>query len=125
MADTFDEFLGEHPLTDSIDLLLPDLSGVLRGKRLSAAAVRSALDGEAFFTTTVYSIDTAGANVAESGLVWEEGDADRPLRLDPATLRPVPVATRRRPDHGRPGRSPTGQPSSPTAASSCWPSPAG
>ena len=63
---------------------------MLRGKRLPAATVRSALAGEAFFTTTVYSIDTPGANVAESGLVWEEGDADRHLRLDPTTLRPVP-----------------------------------
>src|SRR3954454_23286672 len=90
MGDLLDEFLREHPLTESVDLLLPDLSGVLRGKRLPPSAVRSALAGEAFFTTTVYSIDTPGANVAAIGLVWEEGDADRPLRLDATTLRPVP-----------------------------------
>ena len=90
MADALDEFLREHPLTESVDLLLPDLAGVLRGKRLPPAAIRGALAGEAFFTTTVYSIDTPGANVSESGLVWEEGDADRPLRLDATTLRPVP-----------------------------------
>ena len=90
MVDPLDEFLREHPLTGSIDLLLPDLAGVLRGKRLPPSAVRSALAGGAFFTTTLYSIDTAGANVGESGLVWEEGDADRPLRLDAGTLRPVP-----------------------------------
>ena len=88
--DPFDEFLREHPLTESVDVLLPDLAGVLRGKRLPASAVRRAIDGEAFFTTTVYSIDTAGANVSESGLVWEEGDADRVWRLDPSTVRPVP-----------------------------------
>lgn len=90
MPDPLETFLGEHPLTDSVDLLLPDLSGVLRGKRLPPDGVRSALAGGAFFTTTLYSIDTAGANVAESGLVWEAGDADRHLRLDPRTLRPVP-----------------------------------
>mgnify|MGYP001411154511 CR=1 FL=1 len=90
MSDPLARFLAEHPLTHSFDLLLPDLSGVLRGKRLSVSAVRAALEGAAFFTTTVYSIDTAGANVAESGLVWEEGDQDRPVRPDPATLRPVP-----------------------------------
>src|SRR4051794_21061196 len=88
--DPLDAFLEEQPLTESIDLLLPDLSGILRGKRLPPAGVRAALAGEAFFTTTLYAIDTAGANVHESGLVWEEGDADRPLRLDPGTLRPVP-----------------------------------
>jgi glutamine synthetase len=57
---------------------------------MSPPKLRRALEGEAFFTTTVYAIDTPGANVAESGLVWEEGDADRPLRLDPGTLRVVP-----------------------------------
>ena len=88
--DAFDEFLREHPLTESVDVLLPDLAGVLRGKRLPPSSVRRAIDGEAFFTTTVYSIDTPGANVSESGLVWEEGDADRAWRLDPATVRPVP-----------------------------------
>ena len=90
MADAFDRFLHEHPLTESVDVLMPDLAGVLRGKRLPPAAVRRALDGEAFFTTTVFSIDTAGANVSDSGLIWEEGDADRPLALDAATVRPVP-----------------------------------
>ncbi len=90
MADAFDEFLREHPLTGSVDVLLPDLAGVLRGKRLPVSAVHRAIEGEAFFTTTVYAIDTPGANVAESGLVWEEGDADRVWRLDPTTIRPVP-----------------------------------
>ncbi|MFO1076021.1 MAG: glutamine synthetase family protein [Geminicoccaceae bacterium] len=90
MPDRLDAFLREHPLTSSIDLLIPDLAGVLRGKRLPPKDIRRAIEGEAFFTTTLYSIDTPGANVAESGLVWEEGDADRPLRLDPASLRPVP-----------------------------------
>jgi glutamine synthetase len=90
VVDAFDEFLREHPLTESMDVLLPDLAGVLRGKRLPTSAVRRALDGDAFFTTTVYSIDTPGANVPESGLVWEGGDADRQLRFDPATVRPVP-----------------------------------
>lgn len=90
MSSALDAFLGEHPLTDSVDLLLPDLSGILRGKRLSPSALRDALAGQAFFSTTLYALDGTGANVDASGIVWEEGDADRPLRLDPGTLRPVP-----------------------------------
>jgi glutamine synthetase len=90
VPDPLEEFLRDHPLIESVDVLLPDLAGVLRGKRLTVEGLRKALAGEAFLTTTLYAIDTPGANVAESGLVWEEGDADRPLRLDPATLRPVP-----------------------------------
>ncbi|MEK0082042.1 glutamine synthetase family protein [Benzoatithermus flavus] len=90
MLAALDVFLQEHPLTESIDLLLPDLAGIPRGKRIPPQALRSALAGEAFFTTSLYALDTTGANVDRSGLVWEEGDADRPLALDPRTLRPVP-----------------------------------
>lgn len=89
-VDSLEAFLAEHPLTDSVDLLLPDLSGVPRGKRLPPGALRAALAGEGFFTTTIYAVDTTGANVDRSGIVWEEGDQDRALLLDPGTLRPVP-----------------------------------
>lgn len=90
MLSALDAFLAEHPLTDSVDLLIPDLCGILRGKRLPPSAIRAALAGEAFFTSSVYALDSTGANCDRSGLVWEEGDADRPLRVDPASLRPVP-----------------------------------
>jgi glutamine synthetase len=90
MLASLDAFLDEHPLTESVDLLLPDLAGIPRGKRIPPQALRGAHEGEAFFTTTLYALDTPGANVDRSGLVWEEGDADRRLELDPRTLRPVP-----------------------------------
>ena len=106
--------------TEFVDLLLPDLSGVLRGKRLAPSAIRSALADEAFFTTTVYSIDTPGANVAESGMVWEEGDADRPLRLDAATLAPSPGALVVRRSWAGMGGGRRQWLSSPTACT-CWP----
>jgi glutamine synthetase len=90
MPDPVAALLDEHPLVDTVDLLLPDLVGVPRGKRIPLAALASALRGDATFPSTLYSFDTPGANVERSGLVWEEGDADRPLALDPATLRVVP-----------------------------------
>ncbi len=90
MADALDAFLAEHPLTDSVDLLLPDPAGIARGKRVPPATLRAALWGEVFFTSSAFALDVTGANVEGSGIVWEEGDADRALRLDPATLRPVP-----------------------------------
>jgi glutamine synthetase len=95
MPDLLAGFLDEHPLVDGVDLLLPDLVGVPRGKRIPVASLASALRGDATFTSTLYSFDTAGANVDRSQLVWEEGDADRPLALDPATLRIVPWQERR------------------------------
>lgn len=90
MPETLDAFLDEHPLTESVDLLLPDLAGIPRGKRIPPASLRQACRGEAFFATSLYALDTSGANAAETGLIWEEGDADRPLQLDLTTLRPVP-----------------------------------
>lgn len=90
MPDPLVAFLEEHPLVEAVDLLLPDLAGIPRGKRLPIAELQDALAGGGFFTTTLYALDTTGANVDASGLVWEEGDADRPLQLDPRTLRPVP-----------------------------------
>ena len=83
-------FLAEHPLTESVDLLLPDLNGILRGKRLRADQLAGALAGECFFTISLYALDSTGTNVDRSGIVWEQGDPDRPVVLDPDTLRPVP-----------------------------------
>lgn len=83
-------FLDEHPLVEAVDIILPDLVGIARGKRFDIGELEAALRGEAVFSSTLYALDTAGANVDRSGLVWEEGDADRPIRLDLDTLAPVP-----------------------------------
>lgn len=90
MSAALDSFLNDHPLIESVELLLPDLVGVPRGKRVKLDEVRSYAQGRGLFTTTLYALDTMGANVDKSGLVWEEGDADRPLYLDETTLRAVP-----------------------------------
>jgi glutamine synthetase len=90
MSTPLDEFLAEQPLTESIDLLIPDLAGIPRGKRVPPDTLHSAQGGNAFFTTTIFALDTMGNNVDESGIVWEEGDADRLLQPDLSTLRPVP-----------------------------------
>lgn len=83
-------FFDEHPLVEHADLLMPDLVGIPRGKRIPKADLLSAFDGGSIFTSSLYSLDTTGTNVDRSGLVWEEGDADRPLFLEPRTLRIVP-----------------------------------
>ena len=83
-------FLGDHPETRSVDLLIPDLSGIARGKRMTAAAFTSSLTSGVSFASTVYALDSTGANVDASGLVWEEGDADRTCGVDCSTLTVVP-----------------------------------
>lgn len=86
---TPDAFLAEHPLTAAVDLLLPDLNGVLRGKRLPFGALEGALRGELHFPTGLYGLDTTGTN-AEGAFDLTEAGADRPVALDAGTLRPVP-----------------------------------
>ena len=76
--------------TATVDLILPDLAGIARGKRLTAQAFESAIDAGLTFASSVYGIDAGGKNVDASGLIWEEGDADRPCLVDWTTLAPVP-----------------------------------
>ena len=83
-------FLDRHPDTATVDVVLPDLVGVPRGKRLAADAFAAALESGFNIAASVYGLETIGANVAASGLIWEEGDADRACFPDPASLRPVP-----------------------------------
>jgi glutamine synthetase len=86
----FRDFLERWPETRTVDLILPDLVGVARGKRMPKASLAAALEGGLGFPSSVYALDTTGANVDASGLIWEEGDANRPVILDLATLAPVP-----------------------------------
>lgn len=83
-------FLERHPATATVDLILPDLAGIARGKRLTAAGFAGGLDGTLSFPGSLYGMDSTGANVDASGLIWEEGDPDRPCRVDPSTFAPVP-----------------------------------
>jgi len=83
-------FRARFPETATVDLILPDLVGIARGKRLVAEAFEAALGGGLGFPSSLYGIDATGANVDASGLVWEQGDADRPCLIDPTSLAPVP-----------------------------------
>jgi glutamine synthetase len=84
-------FLTRFPTTATVDLILPDLVGIARGKRLTAEGFASGLGGGALsFPGSLYGMDSTGANVDASGLIWEEGDPDRPCRVDPSTFAPVP-----------------------------------
>jgi glutamine synthetase len=83
-------FRERWPEVLTVDLILPDLVGVPRGKRLTADAFEAALGGGLAFPSSLYGLDVTGANVDASGLIWEQGDADRPCRIDATTFAPVP-----------------------------------
>jgi len=83
-------FRRRFPDVETVDLILPDLAGIARGKRLVADAFDAALSGGLGFPSSIYGMDSTGANVAASGLIWERGDADLPCLVDPTSLVAVP-----------------------------------
>jgi glutamine synthetase len=89
-ATSWRAFTGRCRGVATVDLILPDLAGIARGKRLRADAFEAAIESGLTFASSVYGIDASGNNVDASGLIWEEGDADRPCLVDWTTLAPVP-----------------------------------
>lgn len=81
-------FLEAHPEVKAVELLLADLNGVLRAKRvrreeaLSMTGVR--------FPGSVFSMDSTGAIVDGTGIVASEGERDRFCSVRPSTLSLVP-----------------------------------
>ncbi len=72
-----DAFLGSNPGIEFLDVYYTNLSGVPRGKRLRAQEFRAAYEGGRFLPGSIQVVDVTGLDVEESGLVWEDGDADR------------------------------------------------
>ncbi|PSJ47555.1 glutamine synthetase [Zobellella endophytica] len=81
-----------HPWSDyqSVDLMLCDINGVLRGKRIQTSALENALRDGISLPASVFALDITGQTVEETGLGFAQGDSDRVCRLLPHTLAPVP-----------------------------------
>ena len=72
------DFLAAHPGIVQIQAFLTDPSGVARGKVLRPEEVATAYRDGRPLPCSIQSLDMLGADVLETGLVWEEGDSDRP-----------------------------------------------
>jgi glutamine synthetase len=84
-------FLDANPQVAWVDLLLYDVNGIARGKRLPAAKLRNAAQpGGLLMPRSVYSMDTNSICVEETGLLWETGDPDFPCVLHAQTLCALP-----------------------------------
>jgi glutamine synthetase len=87
-------FLDAYSNIDRFELLLPDLSGIARGKRVRRAGLRTIHTDGIPLPSSIFASRVSGESVSASGLVWENGDAD--LRCYPVsgTLTPIPWASR-------------------------------
>lgn len=88
------DFLERNGDIVTVDLLLADLAGILRGKRLPAASLARVLAGGVALPGSVYGLDITGTTVEATGLGLHCGDADRICRVVPGRLARVPWQAR-------------------------------
>ena len=79
-----------HPATRFVDILLADLCGVPRGKRVTIEELRQVYEGEFLLPGSMFAIDVQGGTIQETHLGFDEGDADRACLPVAGTLLPVP-----------------------------------
>lgn len=91
--EELDTFLREHPETAWIEMMVPDMSGQLRGKRLTpkVAAKLFGEDAEGCrLPGSNYLLDVTGQNVATLPYGGPDGDPDFFCHAAPGMLMPVP-----------------------------------
>ncbi len=85
-----DWFLRAHPEITTIEALLPDCNGIMRGKWVPRHKLSKIFDGELKLPKTALSLDIWGRDVEE--LVFAAGDADGICRPVEGSLLPTPWA---------------------------------
>lgn len=83
-------FLQHHPDTEAVDLLISDLNGVIRGKRIETEALHKVAKDGAAMPASVFSLDVTGKTVEACGLGLKIGEPDRTCALLPESLSAVP-----------------------------------
>jgi glutamine synthetase len=70
-------WLSEHPEIRFVDLLLPDLLGIPRGKRVTVEQLADIHRNGLLLPASMFALHVLGETIQETGLGFEEGDADR------------------------------------------------
>ena len=83
-------FLEQHPDIDSIDLLISDLNGVMRGKRIARDRLEEVCQLGVNLPASVFALDINGHTVEATGLGLASGDGDRVCRPLAGSLMPTP-----------------------------------
>ncbi len=69
-------YLEQYPDTQYIDTLLPDINGILRGKRLPRSAFKK-LEQGCYIPCSVFSLNITGRSIEEAGLGIDIGEPDK------------------------------------------------
>jgi glutamine synthetase len=70
-------FLAKHEDIAAFDLILIDPNGVARGKMIRRHELLALYRSGRHLPGSILGLDVTGADVEETGLVWDDGDADR------------------------------------------------
>ena len=79
-----------HPRLRFVDILLADLCGIIRGKRVTIDELEQVYAGGFLLPGSLFALDVLGGTIQATGLGFDEGDADRACLPIPGTLVPVP-----------------------------------
>nr|WP_246189420.1 glutamine synthetase family protein [Pseudoxanthomonas kalamensis] len=82
------------PDCEQVDLLLFDMNGLPRGKRIAREALEKVYANGVCLPMSLIATDITGNTVEETGLGYDIGDEDRICRPVPGSLRPVPWSPR-------------------------------
>src|SRR4249920_2483991 len=75
---------------EMVDLLLPDMNGLLRGKRITRDALEKVYQNGICLPMSLIATDITGNTVEETGLGYDIGDEDRICRPVPGSLKVIP-----------------------------------
>lgn len=89
-ADEAAAYLARHPETRWVDAMIPDMNGILRGKRMDVSGLSKLWKGGLGLPGSTYALDVMGNNVDSTGMGPVDGDPDFPCHAVPGTLAPVP-----------------------------------
>ncbi len=81
-----EHFLAAHPDVTNFQVILTDADGVGRGKSVRRNELARIYTHGRYLPGSILGLDITGADVEETGLVWEDGDADRACWPIPGTL---------------------------------------
>jgi glutamine synthetase len=85
-----ERFLAAHPDIQAVQIMLTDASGVLRGKSVRREELQRIFATGRQVAGSILGLDITGADVDDTGLVWDTGDADMTARPIAGTLQPAP-----------------------------------
>ena len=73
-------FLKKYPEVLYVDLLIADMNGVVRGKRIERTSLHKVYEKGINLPASLFALDINGSTVESTGLGLDIGDSDRPGR---------------------------------------------